>query len=230
MRPLVLLPGMMCDARVWSPQIAALSGSRALHLAALSEHDNVEALATTILANAPVRFALAGISLGGAVALEMVRQSPFRVERLALIDTNPEPATEIWRARREARIAQAMTGKLERVLRDEVRRDHLATGAAGDHAFARFMEMALDLGPDVYARQSRAQINRPEQRDALGAYRGQTLILIGETDRLGRRGQSAAMLEAAPGARLAVLEGAGRLPTLEQPDRTTSELLSWLAA
>ncbi len=132
---MVLIPGLMCDARVWSPQIAALSGDRTLHIPALGAHDTIEALAMTILANAPVRFALAGIGMGGSIALEIVRQSPFRVERLALLDAVVKPATEVWRARREARIALALSGRLEAALRDEMRRDFLAPGPHGDVAW-----------------------------------------------------------------------------------------------
>ncbi len=101
MTPLVLLPGMMCDARLFVPQIGAISGRRAVMTAAVGGADTMAALAREVLAHAPPRFALAGLSLGGILAMEVLRQAPDRVERLALLDTNPRAETDAARARRQ---------------------------------------------------------------------------------------------------------------------------------
>ena len=96
--PLVFLPGMMCDERLFGPQIAALSADREVRFAPISDHDTVQALAAEVLANAPPNFALAGLSMGGIVAMEVVAQAPDRVEKIALLDTNPRaelPAVEL---------------------------------------------------------------------------------------------------------------------------------------
>ena len=94
MTPLVLIPGMMCDARLFFPQIAAFSGRRTVVNAPISNRSSVAELATDILVNAPPRFALAGLSMGGIVAMEILRQAPERVDRIALLDTNPLAGTD----------------------------------------------------------------------------------------------------------------------------------------
>lgn len=110
MMPLILIPGMMCDARLFGPQIAAFSAQRPILCAPLSGHDNVNDLAADILSWAPERFALAGLSMGGILAMEVLRQDPERVERLALLDTNPLAETDEVRARREPQIEKVRAG------------------------------------------------------------------------------------------------------------------------
>lgn len=228
MTPLVLLPGMMCDARLFGPQIEALSGRRPLHLAPIADHDSIEALAAAILAHAPPRFALAGLSMGGIVAMEVLRQAPARVERLALLDTNPRAETNEVRARRPPQIARALAGDLAGVMRDEMKPNYLADGSDRRAILDLCMAMALDLGPEVFVRQSRALAARPDQQATLAAFRGPTLILMGEDDRLCPRDRHELMHALIPGSRLAVIKGAGHLPTLEQPEATTAELRRWL--
>lgn len=228
MTPLVLLPGMMCDARLFGPQINALSGRRPLHLAPIAGHDSMEALAAAVLAHAPRHFALAGLSMGGIVAMEVLRQAPERVERLALLDTNPRAEADEIRARRAPQIEKASAGDLAGVMRDEMKPNYLADGPARRDILDLCMAMALDLGPEVFARQSRALAARPDQQATLAAFRGPTLILMGEDDRLCPRDRHELMHELIPGSRLVVISGAGHLPTLEQPEATTAELRRWL--
>ncbi len=228
MTPLVLIPGMMCDARLFGPQIAALSGTRAVHLAPIAARDTVAALAADILEAAPLRFALAGLSMGGIVAMEILRQAPARVERLALLDTNPRAETDAVRAGREPQIAKALAGRLDRVMRDEMKPNYLADGPGRTAILDLCMEMALALGPDVFARQSRALATRPDSRETLRGHRGPTLILMGEDDRLCPRDRHELMHALIPGSRLSVVAGAGHLPTLEQPQATTAEMVRWL--
>ncbi len=228
MTPLVLLPGMMCDARLFAPQMAALSGGRALHLAPIAAHDTVVALAGDVLAHAPPRFALAGLSMGGIVAMEVLRQAPGRVERVALMDTNPRAEACEARAQRGPQIARALEGGLEGVMRDEMKPNYLADGPDRAAILDLCMAMAQDLGPEVFARQSRALAARPDQQATLRAWRGPTLVLMGEEDRLCPRERHELMHALVPGSHLAVIEGAGHLPTLERPERTTAELIRWL--
>jgi pimeloyl-ACP methyl ester carboxylesterase len=120
----------MCDARLFGPQIAAFSGLRPVHLATIAGADRVEALAAALLRAAPLRFALAGLSMGGIVAMEALRQAPDRVERIALLDTNPLAETPEVAARREPQIARARAGRLAEVVRDELAPLYLAAGSA----------------------------------------------------------------------------------------------------
>jgi pimeloyl-ACP methyl ester carboxylesterase len=227
MIPLVLLPGMMCDARLWGPQMSVFGRRTVIH-AATTEAAAVEELAASVLAEAPERFALAGLSMGGIVAMEIVRQTPGRVERLALLDTNPKAELSEVRARREPQIEKARGGRLREVMRDEMKPNYLADGPAKATILDLCMDMALALGPEVFERQSRALAARPDQCETLRRYRGPTLILMGREDRLCPLDRHELMHELIPQSRLVVIDGAGHLPTLEQPQRTTAALLRWL--
>ncbi len=228
MTPLVLLPGMMCDARLFAPQIAALSARRPLVLPTLTAHDDVALLAADALALAPPRFALAGLSMGGIVAMEMLRQAPERVDRVALLDTNPQAESDEIRARRLPQIARAQAGGLEDVMRREMKPHYLADGPHRTAILDLCMAMALDLGPEVFARQSRALAARPDQQETLRGWAGPALILMGADDRLCPRDRHELMHALMPGSRFVVIDGAGHLPTLEQPERTNAALGRWL--
>jgi pimeloyl-ACP methyl ester carboxylesterase len=160
--------------------------------------------------------------------MEMLRQAPARITRLALLDTNPRAEVEAVRQRREPQIAKALAGRLDRVMRDEMKPNYLADGPNRKAILDLCMDMALALGPEVFARQSRALAARPDQQATLEAYRGPTLILMGEEDRLCPRDRHELMHALIPGSRLAIIPGAGHLPTLEQPERTNAELARWL--
>lgn len=226
--PLVLLPGMMCDARLFAPQIAALSATRAIQVAPLTGHDTTAALADAVLADAPPRFALAGLSMGGIVAMEIMARAHSRVARLALLDTNPRAETPAAQARRAPQIAAAERGDLARVMREEMKPNYLADGPGQRAILDLCMEMALALGPEVFIRQSRALRDRPDRQDTLRAVTVPTLVLCGAEDRLCPLDRHVLMRDLIPGAQLAVIPGAGHLPTLEQPGRTTAALADWL--
>lgn len=226
MTPLVLIPGMMCDARMWGGIDASL-GVPVQHVLPVGA-DSVAELAARLLAEAPARFALAGLSLGGIVAMEVVRQAPERVERLALLDTNPRAETASVQARRAPQIARALSGDLGGVMRDEMKPNYLAPGPDQAAVLDLCMQMALDLGPEVFARQSNALRDRPDQQATLSAYRGPALVLTGAEDRLCPRDRHDLMHALMPQSRLVIIDGAGHLPTLEQPAHTAAALRDWL--
>ena len=229
MTPVVLLPGMMCDARLWGPVMGAFAGRAVLH-APLTEAGTTAALAQAVLALAPSRFALCGLSMGGIVAMEVLAQAPDRVERLALLDTNPLAETPEVQARRAPQIARALAGGLAGVMRDEMKPNYLADGPGKAAILDLCMAMALALGPKVFARQSRALRDRPDRTAVLAGFRGPALVLMGEGDHLCPRDRHDLMHRLMPQSRLCVIAGAAHLPVLEQPARTTDELALWLAA
>ncbi len=230
MTPLVLLPGMMCDARLYAPQIAALGGARALHLAPIGGHPSIEALAAEVLAHAPPRFALAGLSMGAVVAMEVVAQAPDRVERLALLDASPLDEPPERQALRDRQIAQVRAGGLREVIRDEMKPNYLAEGPDRTEILDLCLDMALDLGPEVFERQSLALRDRHDRRPGLRDIRVPTLLLCGRHDRLCPVERHEMMQGLIPGARLEVIEHAGHLPVLERPLETTAALRRWLEA
>lgn len=227
MIPLVLIPGMMCDARMWGGLPALLQPRQVLHVVPV-QADTVQALAAHVLATAPPRFALAGLSMGGIVAMEVLRQAPTRVERLALLDTNPRAETREVQANRARQIDRALSGDLAGVLRDEMKPNYLFPGPDRDDILTLCMDMALSLGPETFAFQSRALRDRPDQQVTLAAFKGPALVLMGAGDKLCPRDRHDLMHALMPQSQLAIIEGAGHLPTLEQPSRTFDELIRWL--
>jgi pimeloyl-ACP methyl ester carboxylesterase len=223
--PLIYLPGMMCDDRLFAPQIAALGG-----VAHGFGHldTTIEAMATRLLAELPDRFALVGLSMGGIVAMEIIRQARDRVDRVALLDTNPLAELPEVKARRAPQIAKVQAGGLTSVMRDEMKPNYLADGPDRDAILGLCMDMALDLGPEVFINQSVALRDRPDQSDTLRPYDRPALVLCGQDDRLCPVARHELMHDLLPNAELVVLRGAGHLPTLEQPQETTAALRRWM--
>lgn len=226
--PLLLLPGMMCDARLFGPQIDALSADRPVQVADLGRHDTMPALAGAVLAGAPPRFALAGLSMGGIVAMEIVRQAPERVARLALMDTNPLAEDPVVQAGRGPQIARARAGGLAEVMREAMFPRYLAEGPHNAAILDLCAAMARDLGPEVFERQSLALRDRRDQQATLRAVQVPTLILCGRADALCPVSRHDLMHALIPGSTLRIIDHAGHLPVLEQPRETTAALVRWL--
>ena len=226
--PLLLLPGMMCDARLFAAQAAAFSASRTVIHGALTRGRTMTEIAEAMLEDAPREFALAGLSMGGIVAMEMMRLAPDRITRLALLDTNPLAETPETAALREPQIVAARTGRLEEVMRDEMKPRYLAPGEGREPVLQTIMDMAKALGPDVFVRQSRALQKRPDQQGTLRKISVPTLVLCGRHDTLCDLRRHEFMRDLIPGATLEIIEDAGHLPPLEQPGATTAALERWL--
>lgn len=227
MIPLLLIPGMMCDARMWGGIPTALYPRPFAHMVP-TDADTMAGLARILLRDAPPRFALAGLSMGGILAMEVLRQAPDRVDRLALLDTNPRDEAPDVQARRGPQIIRALTGGLRSVIRDEMKPHYLAAGPGKKAILDLCLDMALSLGPEVFARQSRALRDRADRQAVLAAFKGPALVLMGAEDRLCPRDRHMLMHALMPQSRLVVVEGAGHLPTLERPIETTSALRRWL--
>lgn len=226
--PLVLLPGMMCDARLFEPQINTLSRERAVMIAPVTQGERIEEIASNIIDQLPLRFALAGLSFGGIVAMEVQRRVPDRVSRLCLMDTNPLAETPAVAATREPMIVRARAGRLEEVLQESMPPEFLAPGPDRMAVLNRMYDMGRDLGAEVFVNQSRALQRRRDQQGTLRKLKVPTLVLCGELDPLTPVKRHSFMAELIPGATLQVIADAGHIPVLEQPERTTQALRDWL--
>ena len=162
--------------------------------------------------------------------MEVVRQAPDRVTRLCLMDTNPLSETPEKAAGREPQIVAVKAGRMEEIMRDEMKPDYLANGPNRGQILNLVMSMAHNLGPDAFVRQSRALQRRRDQQATLRKLKCPTLILCGREDALCPVARHEFMAELIEPARLCVIEGAGHLPTLEQPAATNAALREWLAA
>jgi pimeloyl-ACP methyl ester carboxylesterase len=227
--PLLLLPGLLCDARLWQDQVDALAGTAACQVADLTLDADLGSMALRALAAAPPRFALAGLSMGGYVALEILRRVPERVTRLALFETSARPDTDEQARKRRGLMALTRSGQFKgvtpRLLPSLLHPDHVE-GPLG-HAVR---EMAERVGREAFLRQQQAILQRPDSRPMLPGIQVPTLVAVGEQDILTPPELAEEMAAAIPGARLAHIAQAGHLPTMEQPDVVNAVLREWLAA
>lgn len=229
METLVFLPGMMCDARLFGPQVAAFSSERAVMVAPVFQGERVEEIASILLDNLPKRFALAGLSFGGIVAMEILRRAPDRVTRLALMDTNPLAETPQAAAMREPQIVKVRSGRLREVMAQEMKPNYLGPGPFRNEILDLVMEMAETLGPEVFVRQSRALQRRRDQQATLRQTKVPTMVMCGKHDALCPPKRHEFMAELIPYAELRMFEGSGHLPTLEEPEAVIAALRDWLA-
>jgi pimeloyl-ACP methyl ester carboxylesterase len=199
----------------------------------LADHtgdDIGSAIAARILRDAPPRFALAGLSMGGYIALEMVRQAPERVTQLALLDTNARPDTPEQSERRTRLIEMAERGQFSGIAELMIPA-FLHKAHQQDPELRRIIKvMADETGPAAFVRQQRAIMTRPDSRPLLPAIRCPSLVLVGEGDELTPPALSQEIAAGIPGARLVAVPDCGHLSTLEQPDLVNTALLEWLAA
>jgi len=220
----LFLPGLLCDARLWRDQIAVLP--RAM-VADLTRDDSVEAMANRALALMPGRFSLCALSMGGYVALAMMRLAPERIERLCLMDTSARPDTEEQSRRRRGLMAMTrgnrFRGVTPRLLPQLLHPDHVSSPVAQD-----VLDMAERVGRDAFLRQQQAILTRPDSRPDLPAYRLPTAIVVGSDDILTPPAMAHEMAGLIPGATLHIVANSGHLPPMEHPDDVNEILRHWL--
>ena len=226
--PVILVPGLNCSARLYAEQVPALWQFGPVTIADHRRDDSMGAIAQRILANAPQRFALAGLSMGGYIAFEIVRQAADRVAKLALLDTGARAeAPERTEARRPL-IALAQQGRLGEISDDQFpllvhRKRH------GDQALKAIVRaMNQETGAEAYIRQQEAIMSRTDSRPALGAIDCPTLVLVGDDDQLTPPELAREMTNGIRGARLVIVPESGHLSTLEQSQAVTSALVEWM--
>lgn len=228
--PLALLPGMMCDERLFEPQIEALGDIAEIWVGHIGAAASVEKIAAGVLEEVPFRrFALCGLSMGGIVAMQILAQAPDRVTHLALLDTNHLPEMPERRRLRGPQIERVRQGRLREVLIEEMKPNYLAGAHHADAALLeRVLDMGLQLGPDVFERQSLALRDRPDATAVLRRFSGPALVLCGEEDKLCPPERHRAIADLMPGSTLTVVPGAGHLTTLEAPTSVNDALRVWL--
>jgi pimeloyl-ACP methyl ester carboxylesterase len=228
--PIVLVPGLLTSPRLYAAQLPALWQHGPVTIADTTRDDTIAAIASRILADAPPRFALAGLSMGGYICFEIVRQAPDRVDRLALLDTSARTDTPEVTERRQAQIAMARGGRFAEVA-DQQFPLLIHPSRQGDPSARELVRlMADETGPDAFIRQQQAIIGRVDSRPGLGAIDRPTLVLVGDCDQLTPPELSAEIAGGIPGARLVVVAGSGHLTPLDQPEEVTKALVEWLQA
>ena len=227
---LVLVPGLLCDHALWEPQIAALSDICVPWVVDLIRDDSIATMAARVLAEAPApRFALAGLSMGGYVAMEIMRLAPERVTQLALLDTRATLDTSEETARRHElmRLAQTERGFTPITTRMLPLLVHPAR--VNDEPLVRVIrDMAERIGAEAYVRHQQAIISRPDFRPDLQRIGCPTLVLCGREDALTPLERHEEIVRQIPTARLVVIERCGHLSTLEHPHEVNVALRDWL--
>ncbi|HEV7323359.1 MAG TPA: alpha/beta hydrolase [Ensifer sp.] len=230
-KALVLLPGMMCDRRLFEPQVTHLDDIADIFVGDITRHRSIRSIAAALLEEIPFdRFALCGLSMGGIVAMEIMRQAPLRVIGAALLDTTPLADADGRAEIRNRQIERAQKGELRRLFIEELLPHYLAGGNAGDGRLRQVLiDMAVELGPDVFENQSIALRDRANNESALADYGGSVLVLCGEEDAMCPPARHELIASHNPRSQLVTLAGVGHISTLEAPHAVNRALERWLA-
>jgi pimeloyl-ACP methyl ester carboxylesterase len=226
--PIVLVPGLVCSPRIYAPQIPALWQCGPVMLANHIRDNTMAGIAKRILDEAPERFAIAGHSMGGFICLEVMRQAPERVTRLALLSTSARPDTPEATERRLGWIAETKAGGYHAIL-DKLFANFVHPSRAKDvnlHQIVR--DMGDDVGPEAFVHQLEAIMTRADSRPLLPSIKCPTLVLTSDTDNMVPNTFSTELADGIPGAKLVVLPDCGHLPQLEKPEAMTAAMLNWL--
>lgn len=227
--PTVLVPGLLASPRLFAEQIPALWSLGPVTVATHTHDDSMGAIARRILATAPARFALAGLSMGGYVSFEILRQAPERVAALLLLDTSARADTPEHSEQRRAQIEAARGGRLGEVA-DLLFPRLVHARRWGDESLRRvWRSMVQEVGADGFINQQTAIIGRPDSRPGLATIRCPTLVIVGDGDVLTPPERAEEIANAIPGSRLAIIRDSGHLSTLEQPAAVARSMVEFLA-
>lgn len=226
--PVVLIPGLLLTPQLYAPQLEALWAEAPVLLANHTRADSMAELAGGILAQAPPRFALVGLSMGGYIAFEILRQAPERVARLALLDTAARPDTPDITAGRRTNMQLAQSGRLAEVVDGLIPRLVHPSRVTDAPLLDVIRRMGAQVGVAGYLRQQAAIIARPDSRPMLTDIRCPTLVLVGDADQLTPPERAQEIAAGVRGAELVIVPECGHLSTLERPELVTRALRSWL--
>lgn len=224
---LVLLPGLVNDSRLWQHQASGLADIAHVSVGDLTKGHTIAEMASDVLANAPQQFALAGLSMGGYVALEIMRQAPERILALALLDTSARPDTPTALENRNAAIEQAelnYQAVIEGLMPKQLHALHMEDA----EMVSMITDMAMSLGNKTFIRQQRAIAGRIDSIPSLSLIKCPTLVLCGRDDAITPIGLHQEMVTEIEGSGLSIVDECGHLSALEQPTRVNEALTQWL--
>lgn len=226
--PIVLVPGLLASPRLYAEQIPELWRLGPVTVATHTRDDSMGAIARRILTSAPAQFALAGLSMGGYVCFEILRQAPERIVKLVLLDTSARPDSPEQSEARRSQIALARSGRLGEVA-DALFPRLVHARRWGDESLRRIWRaMVQEVGPEGFIHQQTAIMGRPDSRPGLSAIRCPTLVIVGDSDLLTPPDRAEEIASGIPGARVAVIRDSGHFSTLEQPAAVTKSMVEFL--
>ncbi len=227
--PLILVPGLLCDDALWGHQVEGLADIADICVSHQhTRYDSMSEIASAILAEAPERFALAGLSMGGYIALEVLAQAPGRIDRLALLDTAARSDLPEQASRRQELIRLVNTGGFEEVV-DRLMALFVHPARLFDQELvSEIRAMAQRVGPDLFLRQQQAMMRRRDHFADLSGILCPTLVICGRHDQLTPVAWSVEMATRIPGSELVVIENCGHLTTMERPEEVNAAMRKWL--
>jgi pimeloyl-ACP methyl ester carboxylesterase len=227
--PTVLIPGLLCSPRLYAAQLPGLWRAGSVMIADHTRDDSMAGIAAQILNEAPPRFRLIGLSMGGYIAFEILRQAPERVTSLALLDTQARPDTPEQSERRRTLMAMAREGRFGQAARLLFPSMVHPARTDDEELQALWLRMAEEVGPEGFVRQQAAIMNRPDSRPDLPRIACPTLVVVGEADQLTPEDRAREMADAITGAELAVIPASGHLSPIEAPEAVNAALEGWFA-
>jgi len=226
--PIVLVPGLLSSPRLFAEQIPELWRVGPVTVAVHTRDDSIAAIAGRILSSAPQRFALAGLSMGGYICFEILRQAPERIARLVLLDTSARPDAPEQTEQRRSQIDMARNGRLGEVA-DTLFPRMVHARRWGDESLRRIWRtMAQEVGPEGFVNQQTAIMGRPDSRPGLASIRCPTLVIVGDGDVLTPPERAEEIANGIPGSRVSVIRDSGHLSTLEQPAAVAKSMIQFL--
>ena len=226
--PLVFIPGMMCDSRLFQPQISEFSKQYLVCIAPLSYSDSIEKISFEILRQLPPKFTLIGLSMGGILAMEIIKKEPERVMKIVLMDTNFKSETSETKSKRIPQIKLVNEGKLEAVMKKQILQNYLVKNKKNQKILELCLKMAKELGKEIFINQSKALAARKNYKEILKKIKVPSLIICGRYDRLCPIEVHREMESLIKYSTLEIIPDAAHLPTLEQPSYLNKILKEWL--
>ena len=226
--PLVFIPGMMCDSRLFQPQINEFSKQYMVCTTPASSSDTIENISSEILRYLPTKFTLVGLSMGGILAMEIIKKVPERVMKIVLMDTNYKSETAEIKSRRLPQIKLANEGRLEDIMCQQIQNNYLRTDKKNQEIFDLCLSMATDLGKEIFINQSKALATRKDYKSTLKNIKVPSLIICGEHDRICPMKVHIEMEILIENSTLEIIPNAAHLPTLEQPSYLNNISGKWL--
>ncbi len=224
----LFVPGLNCTGALFAPQVTTLEPRFSCHIADHGVADSLEAIAADILEKAPQRFALAGLSMGGYVAYEIIRQAPERVLALILLDTRAEPDTQEDAERRQRTIALARGGQFDQLHGILWPRLVHPARLADKQLEETVIGMMRDTGAERFMRQQTAVLNRIDYRPVLSGIAIPSTIIVGAQDVITPPEHAKALNRAIKGSRYVEIDDCGHLSSLERPEAVNGILLRFL--
>lgn len=227
--PLILVPGLLCDDALWRHQVEGLVDIADMSVSRKhTRYNAIGEIADAILADAPPRVALAGLSMGGYIAMELIHRAPERVERLALLDTRARGDQPEQKSHRKELIKLVETGRFEEVI-DRLLSLYVHPERLSDEPLvSEIKAMARHVGPDSFLRQQQALLSRRDHSGNLQNISCKTSVICGRQDQLTPLDCSIEMADSIPGSELVVIENCGHLTTMERPEEVNAALRKWL--